>query len=306
MASRGAKDEGVGVRKMMIVGLVGASLGLASCGAQASIDQAVSSLGSSPDLQLHFTGTASSTGSAQAEKALSLLSVDMNYSNPSGAALSQSSGTANAEILVNAGTQTLADVRVVDSNFYVLVNISAAADIPGVTLPASEVSSLQLIFGGRWFEVPKSLLTSITPAPSATTTAQADKEAAAARAIFDELSTLIANTAYTTLPDGGYSQTGTLASVVKAVLPTIQSFSGNNLPSTSVKGTYTLTVTASGSSATGGSITVTAPSSVAGQGNQSVGLNVTVAHASLNIAAPTGAIVITSSLLQGLLSQAGG
>ena len=294
------------MRKMMIVGLVGASLGLASCGAQASIDQAVSSLGSSPDLQLHFTGSASGPDAAQVQKVLSTLSLDMNYSNPSGAALSQSSGTANAEILVNAGTQTLADVRVVDSNLYVLVNISAVADIPGVTLPATQVAALQLILGGRWFELPKSLLTSIAPAPSATSTAQAAKVAAAERTILDDLSNLIANTAYTTLPNGGYSQTGTLASVVKAVLPTIQSLSGSTLPSTTVKGNYTLTVTASGSNATGGSISVTAPSGVTGQGNDTVGLNVTVAHASLSIVAPTGATIITPSLFQGLLSQAGG
>ena len=38
------------MRKLLIVGLVGASLSLASCGAQATIDQAVSSLGSSPYL----------------------------------------------------------------------------------------------------------------------------------------------------------------------------------------------------------------------------------------------------------------
>jgi hypothetical protein len=195
---------------------------------------------------------------------------------------------------------------VVDSNLYVLVNVSAVADISGVALPASQVASLQLILGGRWFELSKSLLTSIAPAPSATSTAQAAKVAAAERTILDDLSTLIANTAYTTLPNGGYSQTGTLASVVKAVLPTIQSLSGSTLPSTTVKGNYTLTVTASGSNATGGSISVTAPSGVTGQGNDTVGLNVTVAHASLSIVAPTGATIITPSLFQGLLSQAGG
>lgn len=294
------------MRKMMIVGLVGASLGLASCGAQASIDQAVSSLGSSSDLQLHFTGSASGPDATQIQSDLNVLSLDMNFSNPSGAALSQSGGSADAEILIDAGSQTLADVRVVDSNLYVLVNVSAVASIPGVTLPASQVASLQLILGGRWFELPKSLITSIAPAPTATSTAQAAKEVAAERAIFDDLSNLIASTPYTTLPNGGYSQTGTLASVVKAVLPTIESLSGSTVPSKTVKGTYNLTVTASGATATGGSITVTAPGRVAGQGNDTIGLNVTVAHASVNIAAPTGATVITPSLFKGLLSQAGG
>jgi hypothetical protein len=290
----------------VIVGLIGASLGLASCGAQASIDQAVSSLGSSPNLQLHFTGSASGPDAAQVQKVLNVLSLDMNFSNPSGADLSQSGGTANAEILINAGSKTLADLKVIDSNVYVLVNVAAVTDIPGVTLPASQVASLQLLLGGRWFELPKSLLTSLAPKASATSEAQAAKDVAVERAIFDDLSNLIASTPYTTLPNGGYSQTGTLASVVKAVLPTIESLSGSTLPSKTVKGTYTLTVTASGSTATGGSITVTAPSNVAGHGNDTVGLNVTVAHASVNIAVPTNATVITPSLFQGLLSQAGG
>jgi len=294
------------VRKLLIVGLVGASLSLASCGTQATIDQAVSSLGSSPYLQLHFTGSASGSGAAKVQSALSVLSLDMNYSNPSGAALSQSGGTANAEILINAGTQTLADVRVVDSNVYVLVNISAAASVPGANLPATQVAPLQLLLGGRWFELPKSLLTSVTPAPTSTSAAQADKEMAAARAIFDDLSKLIANTAYTSLPNGGYSETGTLASVVNAVLPTIDTLSGTTLPTKNVKGTYTLTVKASGSAATGGSINVTAPSGVAGQGNDTIDLDVTAAHASVAIVAPTGATVITPSLFKGLLTQAGG
>ncbi|HEV3267524.1 MAG TPA: hypothetical protein VGZ68_03915 [Acidimicrobiales bacterium] len=294
------------MRKLLIVGLVGASLGLASCGAQASIDQAVSSLGSSANLQLHFTGSVSGTGSAKVQKVLNVLSLDMNYSNPSGGALSQAGEIPNVEILINAGSQTLADVRVVDSNVYALVNISAVASVPGVNLPATQVASMQLLLGGRWFELPKSLLTSLAPTPTATATAKADKEAAAARAIFGELSTLIANTPYTSLPNGGYSETGTLASVVNAVLPTIDTLSGATPPAKNVKGTYTLTVTASGSTATGGSITVTAPSGVAGQGNESVGLDVSVAHASVDVVAPSGATIITPSLFQGLLSQAGG
>jgi hypothetical protein len=200
----------------------------------------------------------------------------------------------------------LADVRVVDSNVYVLVNISAAASVPGVNVPSTQVAPLQLLLGGRWFELPKSLLTSLTPTPTATSTAQADKGAAAARAIFDDLSKLIANTSYTSLPNGGYSETGTLASVVKAVLPTIDTLSGTPLPTTDVKGTYTLTVTAPGSTATGGSISVTAPGGVTGQGNDTVGLDVTVAHASVAVVAPTGATVITPSLFKGLLTQAGG
>lgn len=294
------------MRKMMLVGLVGASLGLASCGAQASIDQAVSSFGSSPDLQLHFTASETGPDAAKAQKMLSLVSVDMNYSNPSGMPLSQSGGTANAEILVNAGTKTLADVRVVDSNIYVLFDVSAAASIPGVNVPSTQLAPIQLLFGGRWFELPKSLWSSLTPTTSATSQVQAAKETAAAASMVDEISTLIAATPYTTLANGTYSETGTLDSALKAIFPTIQSLTSATIPTTSVKGTYTLTVTAPGSNATGGSISVTAPSSVPGQGNDTVGVDVTVAHAGLNIDTPASATVITPTILQGLVSQVGG
>ena len=193
----------------------------------------------------------------------------------------------------------------IDSNVYVLIIVSAVTNIPGVNLPATEVTSLQLLLGGRWFEFPKSLLDTLAPTPSATAEAQSVKDAAAARAIFDELSNLISTTNYTTLPNGGYSQTGTLLSVANAVLPPIESLSGRQIPTTLLKGTYTLTVTGSGSAATAGSIAITGPSSVTGDGNASVGLTVSVAHASDSIDAPTGATVITQSLLQGLISQAG-
>ncbi len=47
-----------------IAGFVVASLGLSACGATATIHSAVSSLGSSPDVQIHLTGTVTGPGSA--------------------------------------------------------------------------------------------------------------------------------------------------------------------------------------------------------------------------------------------------
>jgi hypothetical protein len=291
------------VRKMMVVGLVAASLGLASCGVKASMDQAVSSLGASADLQVHLTASSSGPGAqtAEVQKALGALSLDMHYSNPSGAPLSQSDGTANAELIVNTGTQAIVDIRADDSNVYVLVNVSALADIPGVNLPASELSALQLVIGGRWFELPKTLLDTYLP-NSASAKAASIKDQADEQKILDALSTVIADTKYTTLPNGGYSETGTLESIVKALLPAIDAISGKTVPSSPVKGTYTLSVTASGSTATGASISITAPSGTTG--NATIGLQATIAHANDGVVAPTGATVITPSLLKGLISQA--
>jgi hypothetical protein len=294
-------DGEVIVKATWIAGFVVASLGLSACGATATIHSAVSSLGSSPDVQVHLTGTVSGAGTAQAQQILSAVSMDMEYSNPSGGALSQAGSAASSEIVVNVGSQTLADVREVGGNIYLLVNVNALTSIPTVTLPSSEMSALQLVLGGRWFELPKSFIDSYAPATSSSTAATA-KDQAAATKIFDALSKLINTTPYKTLPNGGFSQTGSLEKVVTAVLPTIESVAGTTMHPTSVKGNYTITLTMSGATATGGSITITTPNGT--QGNASVGLQATVTHNNDSIAAPSGATVITKSLLKGLLSQA--
>lgn len=284
-----------------IAGFVVASLGLSACGATATIHSAVSSLGASPDVQIDVTGTASGAGSAELQKYLSVVSVDMEYSNPTGGALSQAGTSVSSEITVNVGTQTLADVREVSGNVYVLINVTTLSNLPGVSLPSAEMSALQLVLDGRWFELPKSFIDSYVPTTSASTATTA-KDQAAAKTIFDAISTLIDTTPYTTLPNGGFSQTGTLESVVTAVLPAIDSVEGTTVHPGTVPGNYTITLTMSGATATGGSITITAPNGT--QGNESVGLQATVTHNNDSIAAPSGAIVVTKSLLKGLLSQA--
>jgi hypothetical protein len=291
----------VDVKASWIAGFVVASLGLSACGATATIHSAVSSLGSSPDVQVHLTGTVSGTGTAQAQQVLSEMSIDMKYSNPSGAALSQAGAAVDSEITVNVGTEALADLREVSGNVYVMIDVTALSNIPSLTLPSSELNDLQLLVGGRWFELPKSFIDSYTPPVSASTATTA-KDQAAAKKIFDAISNLINTTPYTTLPNGGFSQTGSLEKVVTSVLPAIESVAGTSVHPTSVKGSYTITLTMSGATATGGSITITAPNGT--QGNASVGLQATVTHNSDSVATPSGATIITKSLLKGLLSQA--
>ena len=86
------------------------------------------------------------------------------------------------------------------------------------------------------------------------------------------------------------------------MLPEIEGVSGEKIPVGSVPGTYTITLTTSGTTATGGSIAITAPNAT--KGNASVELDATMTHDSDAIAAPTGSTVITPSLLKGLLAQA--
>ena len=294
-------------QKVLAVGLAAASLGLASCGVQASLNEAVASLGAQPSVQIHLSASATGPGSSQVEKVMNVLSLDMSYSSQDGSALSSSAGNVNSDIKVNVGTKSIAEIRQVDSNLYVTFDASAISTIPGVNVSPTEIASIQLIAGGRWFELPKSLLNSVIPtsaAAKAKAQAQAAKEVAISRQLIDDLTAVIAATPYKTLAGGGYSQTGTLESVVKAMLPTIKSITSRPINLSSIKGTYEISVTLSGSTATGGSIKITAPS---GQGGDaSIALETTVTHASDNITAPSGATVISPALLKGLVSQAAG
>lgn len=289
------------MRTSWIVGIVAASLGLSACGATATIHSAVASLGSTADVQIHLTGSVSGPGTAEAEQVLSQLSIDLDYSNPTGAALSQSSGAANTEVTVNIGSQTLADLREVAGNVYVMVDVSGLSSIPTLNVSNSELNALQLLFGERWFEFQESFIDSYLPASSAESNATTNEQAAVKK-ILDALSNLINKSPYTTTASGTFSETGSLQSVVSAVLPTIESLEGTTLHPGSVQGTYTVTLTTSGSTVTGGSVSITAPDGT--QGNESVSLNAGVTHNSDSVVAPAGATIITKSLLKGLLSQA--
>ena len=295
------------MRKFVIVSILAASLGLSACGTTvtASLDQAVNSLGSTPALQVHLTASLSGSGMGQAESVVKKLSIDMRYWNPTGAPLSQAGKNVNSEIVINLAGSPVADIREVDTNDYVKVDLTNLASIPGVNLPSSELSAAQLILGGRWFEVPKSLITSELPpssAATATAKAQAAKDQVIAKKLIDALSKLIDTTKYTTLSNGAYRQSGSLTSVVTALAPTITSVSPTTVIPSTVQGSYTLTLERSGANATGASVTITAPNGA--KGNASIGLAATISHDDDTIVAPSGAVVITPSLLKGLESGA--
>jgi outer membrane murein-binding lipoprotein Lpp len=302
LSNNGTSAE-VTMRKLWIVGAVVSSLVLAACGVTASIDQAVSSIGASPNLQVHLTASASGAGTAQAQGILSALSMDMRYSSTNGGALSQSGGLVNSEITVNSNAQTLFDLRQVDKNLYVQIDVTALASIPGIGATTQQLATIQLVLGGRWFEFPQSLLKSYLPTTTVSS-AQLSEEQATARAMLDALSALISKTPYKTLPGGGYSQTGTLDSVVKAVVPALDGLTGKSLAPSTVQGTYTIGFTMSGATATGGSLSITAPNGT--KGDATVSLHASLTHDAQTVDAPSGATVITRALLAQLLSQAMG
>jgi len=297
------------VRKYwMVGGVVAASLGLAACGTSpATLNSAVSSLSSSPDAEIHLTATASGPGTAQAQTYLSAISLDATYVNPTGANLSQATSL-NAEVTVNIGNSALLDVRTIAGNVYVLINATALQSLPSLPIPATDLSAANALFGGRWFELPKSLLNSYLKteraklkADGATPPATA-KDVQEGQAIIAALTKFIENTPSTTLASGGFSETASLQAFVDALWPTVEGLDPSTVAKpTNVKGSYTLTLSTSGSTVTGGSISITAPGT---GGNDTVGLQATVTHSGATISVPANATVLSESVMKGLLNEA--
>jgi hypothetical protein len=232
--------------------------------------------------------------------------MDVNYVNPSGNPISQMNTKDEGEISFNVGAKPLLDVRVINGNAYLNVDLTAVNSIPGIPLTAqdqSELAAVQLFLGGKWFEVPAKLVKSELPTTSAQKL-EATKVRGIEVKIFGALSKLIDNGHAKSLAGGGYSETGTLESVVKAVLPTILSLDPSVSPPGNVPGTYTLTLTNSGSVATGGSISITAPAGSGTPGNATVSLKASVTHNSDSIDVPANVTVITPALIKELEGSA--
>jgi hypothetical protein len=297
------------VRKtVLIIGVVVASLGLSACGTstKATINQSIASLGAQSDLQVHFTASVSGSGVAEAQKVLAVVSMDTRYVNPTGAPLSQAGGKDDAEISFNVGTKPLLDVRVINGNAYLNVDLTTVNSIPGIALSAqdqAQLAAVQLFLGGKWFEVPSKLVNSELPKSTAEK-AKVAKDQAIERKILDAVSKLIDRGHATSLANGGYSETGTLESVLKAIAPTISTLDPTASTAGPVPGTYTLTLTNSGSVATGGSISITAPQGSGASGNATVSLNATITHDNDSIDVPANVTVITPALIQQLEGSA--
>jgi len=294
-------------KSLALAAVVVASLALSACGSspaarKASLDAYVGSLGASPNLQATFTADFTGAKAAKVHSILKLLSFEFKFSNPNGGNLESSSGANDTEIISSIGGKTFVDARDVSGNLYFNVNVDTIATIPGVNLTPGEVASVQLAFGGRWFELKKSVLNGMLPASSASK-AKAIEDSTTASAIIDDLTNLLDTTPYKSLGQGSYSVSGTLLSVDKAIYPTIKALSHVTAPSESqAQGTYKVTISTSGSSATAASIAITAPNGSAG--NSTATISSTFAHANDPVTAPSGATALTSALLQELFGAA--
>lgn len=299
-----AEREEATVRKSVLIsGVVVAALALSACGSspaakKAALKQFVGSIGSSPYVQMKFTSSFKGAGvTAKTQSILKSTSFEVNVSNPSGAPLSQAAnGTANTELIFNLHSTQFLDVREVGGNVYLKIDITALASIPGTNISSSQAAAAQTFLGGRWFELPKGLLTSLIKKSRAPKAQIAEDQKVEAKVI-DALTTYIDAAHYKTLANG-FSVSGSLQSVVAAVEPTIQQLAHSTSAPKPQKGSFTLVLTTSGSTVTGGSISITAPNGT--KGNATGTVVATVSHDAVNVTAPSGATKITPQLLASL------
>jgi hypothetical protein len=288
------------VRKYVIIGVVAAGLGLSACGssAPATLNSAVSSVTSQPALQVHITASFSGPGMAEIQQYANDISLDVVEVNPNGGNLTQSADV-NSDVTVNVGSGALLELREVSGNAYLKIDLSSLSSLPGVNIPASDIAAFDLLLGGRWFEVPASLLKSMLAKEQASAT-PTKRETQDINTLRQAIIHIIETTNSTSVAGGGYTETATIASFVHALWPTIQSLGLSQVTEpTNVKGSYTLTMTTSGSTLTGASASITAPDS-SGSANDTVAIRTTISHNSASVAAPSGATVVTKQLIQEL------
>lgn len=288
------------MKRMLLVLVVAASLALSACGSspaakKAALKSYVASLGASPTLQVTLVGSFSGAKAAKVEKVLQVLTFGMNFSSTTGNAISQSASDVNWEVTANVSGTPFVDLRDVDNNIYFNVDVTQFSKIPGIHFSSAELSGIQLLFGGRWFELPESFLNSILPKKDAAGAQAAESKTMEAKVI-DAVTNLIATTPATSTSTG-YTESGTILSLAKALLAGIPSLGKDGLPNQSnAKGTFTLGVSISGSNATGASVSITEPNAKATPATAT--LTATFAHASTTVSVPTGATVITAAMLK--------
>ena len=292
--------------KIATLGVV-TSMSVATIGFSGPVKSAVASIDAQPYLQIHLAASATGTGTSatKAARLLNALSFDVNEQSTTGASIAASPNNVNEQIAVKVGETTLATIIRVGAKVYLNVDISGLAKVPGVKATASQLGSAQLLFGGRWFEFPSSLILKSLPKTGVTSVAQLANTKLIDRKLTSALTTLLDHTQFVSSANGVYSKSGTLASVWDTIRPLLQRAGIKiSLPKTQPIGTYSATLTTAGTTATGASVALSVHSATSGQ----LGLKFTATfeHAALNVSAPTGATVVTPAMLSALTGLASG
>jgi hypothetical protein len=282
---------------------VAASVSLATVGLAGPLKSAVTSLGDKQYLQINVgtDATGSGPGVAQLTRALNAITVDVAEQSATGFALSQAAGHLKEQITVKVGETTVLTLILVGKNLYVDFDFAALSKVPGVALSSAQLASAQLLLGNRWFEIPESLLTQeLHAVPGAGTaiklTTKTDKVLRAQ--IVAELTKLFSQTQIAAPTDGVYSVSGTLNSLWKTFLPILRRAGDTTLPTTTPSGTFTATLSTSGTAATGASLALSLPDGTTG--HIAITVHATFEHAAFAVNAPAQATVVTPAMLSAL------
>lgn len=282
---------------------VAASMSLATVGLSGPLKSAVTSLGDKQYLQVHLGTDATGTGPgvAQLTRGLNAITFDVAEQSASGVALSQAAGHVKEQITVKVGETNVLTLISVAKNLYVDFDLAALSKVPGVTISPAQLASAQLLLGNRWFEFPESLLTQeLHTVPGAGTAIKlntnADKVLRAQ--IIAELTKLLSQTQIAAPTGGVYSVTGTLNSLWTTFLPILRRAGDTALPTTSPSGTFTATLSTSGTEATGASLSLALPDGTTG--HAAVKIHATFEHAAFAVNAPAQATVVTPAMISAL------
>jgi hypothetical protein len=281
-----------------------ASLGLSACSIPVAISEAQTTFGGSQFLQVHLTATLASADPASTNfaKALQDLTFDFNEQSLTGLPIKSSLNQVNQELVVSSGTSRVATFLEHKSNIYFNINLATLSHVPGVTISAATLASLNLLLGERWIELPFPLIARYAHSSASLTLTRSSISSNENLLLNAVVSVLAEGT--TTSTTQGFSQTGSLTTLVDALATGLKTLGSSIKPATKDLGTYGVSVTMSGTQATGATLTVVTPQ--AKYGRAIVHVFATFAHQAVSVETPTYPLVITPTLIKQLGSNGGG
>lgn len=286
------------MRKTLVgVSALVAAIALAACTSATTattIKQFVGSIGSQQYVQVHLTARVTGQVPADRARVLDELSIDVHAANPTGGSVTAADQNASVEILVNLGSATLADVRIVDSTLYAKVDLAALGSVPGVGIPPLELAAAQLFLGGRWFELPRSVVQHLAPPPTRQEIATSSQIEAR---VIDALARYIDSSRHAKTA-GEFTESGSIRQLESALLPVVSGVEHRQIAPVAVPGSYVLRLSTSGTTVKGVTLSVTAPTATGGVATAT--FTMTVTHDPVSVVAPAGATAITPQLFRDL------
>jgi hypothetical protein len=280
-----------------------ASLGLSACSIPVALSESQTTLGGSQFLQVHLTATLASADPASTRfaRALQNLTFDFNEQSLTGLPIKSSLNQVNQELVVSSGTSRVATFLEHKSNVYFNINFTTLSHVPGLTISAATMASLNLLLGERWIELPFPLIAQYAHSSAGLTLT---------RSSISSSENLLSNALVSILAEGttsttqGFSETGSLTTLVDALATGLKTLGSSFKPASKDLGTYSVSVTMSGTQATGATLKVVTPK--AKYGRAIIHVFATFAHQAVSVETPTYPLVITPTLIKQLGGNGGG